>query len=290
MAAGNARTVIYTILAMLAFAGNSVLCRLALREGEIDAESFTAIRLASGALSLLIIFRLSGTRTSLRESGSAFSALMLFLYAIFFSFAYLLLDAATGALILFAFVQATMIANGLYGGERPSTGEWFGWLVAMAGLAWLLSPGLSAPSLKGTILMALAGVAWGLYSTRGRAENDALAATTANFLMALLPTAGLLFVLPSETSIGARGVMLAITSGAITSGVGYVIWYAALVGLRSIQAAMVQLTVPAIAAAGGALLLAEMPTSRLLIASLLLLGGISIALVSSQKYTRNSES
>lgn len=286
--AGTARTVIYTVLAMIAFAGNSILCRLALRDGQIDAESFTAIRLVSGALALLIIVRLRNAPSSLRESGSAISALMLFLYAILFSYAYLLLDAATGALILFAFVQATMIAIGLLNGEQPSIGEWLGWLVAAAGLAWLLSPGLSAPSIEGAILMALAGVAWGVYSSRGRVEKDPLTATTTNFLIALLPTTGWLLVTSAEMKLGLRGVFLAIASGALTSGIGYVVWYSALNGLRSIQAAMVQLSVPAIAAAGGVLLLAETPTSRLLISSVLLLGGILIAVVSSQKYTSNS--
>jgi len=263
---------------MLAFAGNSILCRLALRDATIDPASFTSIRLASGALALLIIFSLQRRRDSLRTHGGWISAAMLFLYALCFSYAYISLSAGAGALILFGFVQATMIVIGLWSGDRPGATEWLGWTLACAGLVWLVLPGIEAPPLVGASLMALAGIAWGVYSIRGRAEADALAATTANFLLTGAFIVILTVVTFSAAEVTARGALLAVTSGAITSGIGYVIWYAALEHLSAMQAALVQLSVPAIATAGGVLLLAEPLSLRLLVSSLLVLGGISLAL------------
>lgn len=270
---------------MLAFAGNSLLCRAALRDPEfgpaIDAATFTAVRLVSGACMLLLIlsFGAHSVRPAARR-GSWRAAAALFLYAICFSYAYLSLDAGTGALILFGFVQATMILHALTHGERPGFSEWSGWILAAAGLVVLLAPGAAAPNWRGATLMAAAGIAWGAYSLLGKGQSRPLEATAANFTrsLAFIP----LLVLPAgigNLSIPAHGLLLAVTSGALTSGIGYVLWYGAVRVLSSMQAALVQLSVPAIAAAGGVMLLAEAPTPRLLASGLLILGGISLALL-----------
>ncbi len=266
-----------TALAMLAFAANSVLCRAALGQSLIDASSFTALRIVSGAATLWLIWRL--TRPAGRRLRVDWpSASMLFLYAVTFSFAYISLETGTGALILFGLVQLTMIGVGLRRGQRPNAWAWAGMVVAIAGLVYLVSPGLTAPPLHGAALMATAGVAWGVYSLRGKGDTDAVTATTGNFLgavpMALL--VGALFL--PQLSVNPTGVLLATVSGAVTSGVGYVIWYAALPGLTPTQAANVQLSVPAIAALGGVLLLSEPLTARLLLASAAILGGIAMVL------------
>lgn len=273
------RAVVYTIAAMLAFAGNSVICRLALRDGAIDPASFTAIRLFSGAVVLLLIFRLTRRGDSLRTHGGWSSALMLFLYAICFSYAYISLSAGAGALILFGFVQATMITIGVWSGDRPGIVEWLGWSVAFGGLIWLVLPGVQAPEPVGASIMAIAGIAWGIYSARGRAESDALASTASNFTLSLTMVLAMLAVTFSGADLSGRGALLAILSGALTSGIGYVIWYTALSYLSSMQAALVQLSVPAIATAGGVLLLAESLSLRLLVSSALVLGGIGLALL-----------
>lgn len=279
----SARAVFYTGLAMLAFAGNSILCRMALADGAIDPASFTAIRLLSGAVALLLILGSAGKLKTVARHGSWVSALVLFLYAISFSYAYIELSAGTGALILFGFVQATMLAMALLAGARPAPVEWIGWVLAVAGLVWLMLPGVEAPSTAGALLMAASGVAWGVYSIRGQAESDALASTTANFARSLAAMAVVMLVLPGEIEATRRGVLLAVLSGALTSGVGYVIWYAALTGLTSIRAALVQLSVPAIAAGGGVLLLEEPVSVRLLSAGALILGGICLALLGQTK-------
>jgi drug/metabolite transporter (DMT)-like permease len=279
----SARAVIFTGLAMLAFAGNSILCRMALADGAIDPASFTTIRLLSGAVALLLILGSTGKIRTVTRHGSWVSALVLFLYAISFSYAYIELSAGTGALILFGFVQATMLAMALLAGARPAPFEWIGWILAAAGLTWLMLPGVETPSPTGALLMAAAGVAWGIYSIRGQAESDALASTTANFVRSLAAMAVVMLFLQGDIEATGRGVLLAVLSGALTSGVGYVIWYAALAGLSSIQAALVQLSVPAIAAAGGVLLLAEPVSVRLLSAGALILGGICLALLGKTK-------
>jgi drug/metabolite transporter (DMT)-like permease len=273
---------------MLAFAGNSIICRLALRDGAIDPATFTAIRLLAGAITLLFVFAVTRRNRSFRSNGGWLSAFMLFLYAVAFSFAYISLSAGAGALILFAFVQATMIALGLWSGDRPSATEWFGWLLAFSGVIWLVLPGVEAPPAGGALLMALAGIAWGVYSIRGREESDALSATTANFSLSVVFVLALLAATLVNAEISMHGVMLATISGALTSGIGYVIWYAALNYLSSMQAAMVQLSVPAIAAVGGVALLAEPVSMRLLVSCALVLGGISIAVLRKSKISRNS--
>lgn len=276
------RAAALTLFAMLAFAGNSIICRLALKERAIDPVSFTAVRLASGALALALIVWLAHRGANDRQAGGWYSALALFLYAAFFSFAYLSLDAASGALILFGFVQVTMIGAALMTGDRPGGFEWVGWLLAAAGLTLLLLPGAAAPAPAGAALMALAGVAWGVYSIRGRREAEPLLATSRNFTRSLLFVAALAAfaaLAPDRTHWSGGGLLLAMLSGALTSGLGYVIWYAALNYLSSMQAALVQLSVPALAAAGGVLLLAEPLSPRLVVCGTLIIGGICVALV-----------
>ncbi len=290
MSAGSPllRAIVYTSITMLAFAGNSILCRMALRDGAIDPASFTSIRLLSGAVALLLIVRLTSNHASIREHGGWISALVLFFYAICFSYAYISLSAGAGALILFGFVQATMIAMALWSGDRPSVSEWLGWLLAIGGLVWLLIPGIEAPPAIGATLMALAGIGWGVYSIRGRSETNALLSTCSNFVYSIAFVIVLTAIMYTSADITNRGVVLAVISGALTSGVGYVIWYAALNYLSSMQAALVQLSVPAIAAAGGVILLAEPVSLRLLTSGALILGGISLALI--QKFHRATHS
>jgi drug/metabolite transporter (DMT)-like permease len=275
-----ARTALLTTLAMLAFAGNSLLCRLALRDTGIDAASFTAIRLASGALILVAILMLRGKRPT--AGGSWPMAAMLFAYAVGFSFAYRDLSAATGALLLFGAVQLTMTGYGLWTGERIRGLRLVGLLLALGGLVWLLLPGLAAPPILAATLMLGAGAAWGVYSLLGKGAGDPTAATGGNFLRSL-PFAAALALIATTTATTAgtvdhAGALYAVLSGAVTSGLGYVLWYAALPMLRATSAATVQLSVPAIAALGGAVLLAEPVTVRLLVASVAVLGGIALTI------------
>ncbi len=282
------RAIVYTSITMLAFAGNSILCRMALMDGAIDPASFTSMRLFSGAVALLIIVRLTSEDGSIREHGGWASALTLFLYAILFSYAYITLSAGAGALILFGFVQGTMITMALWSGDRPKAAEWLGWLLAFGGLVWLLLPGIEAPPAIGATLMALAGIGWGVYSIRGRSESNPLASTCSNFVYSIAFVLLLTAVTFFDADVTQRGIVLAIISGALTSGVGYVIWYTALNYLSAMQAALVQLSVPAIAAVGGVILLAEPISIRLITSGILILGGISLALV--QKSHRAADS
>lgn len=276
--ASSSKTILLTAMAMIAFAANSLLCRAALAGQAIDAANFTAVRLVSGALTLLVIVRF-GNRLARLSGGDWIAAAMLFVYALCFSLAYLSLSAGTGALILFGLVQLTMFIAGMRAGERFSATSWLGLSVAVAGVIYLVSPGVSAPSPGGAALMAAAGIAWGIYSLHGRGIPDPLGATAGNFArsvpMALLAVP--LFVGDFHGSW--PGVALATVSGALTSAVGYVIWYAALQGLTATAAATVQLSVPALAAFGGVLLLHEQVTARLLISSALILGGIALVFV-----------
>jgi drug/metabolite transporter (DMT)-like permease len=270
------RTMALTTLAMLAFAGNSLLCRIALRETAIDPASFTLIRLISGALMLAMIVRISRRRREAR--GNTGSALALFVYAAAFSFAYVSLSAATGALLLFGAVQATMIGIGLWRGERMGWLQALGLLLALAGLVGLLLPGLTAPPLAGFLLMLLAGVAWGVYSLRGRGGGDPLQVTAGNFMRAV-PIAVLLGVLMlGHLSFDRAGVVLGVVSGALTSGIGYAVWYAVLPAMKAAHAATVQLSVPVIAAVGGIVLLGEAASLRLLLASFAILGGVALVI------------
>lgn len=273
-------TFVLTMIALLAFAGNSILCRLALGADAIDPASYTAVRLLSGALTLWLIVRFRGKdRPCIDSRRSWLAGALLFLYAITFAYAYRSLTAGTGALILFASVQFTMIAVALRSGERPRLSEWCGWLLAMTGLVYLVSPGISAPSLSGSLLMMAAGIAWGAYSLLGRGSADPTQATAANFMRAVpLIVVVVLMQLPSLAATP-MGFVWAVLSGSVTSGLGYVIWYAALPRLTATRAATVQLAVPAIAAAGGVLFLSETMTLRLVIAAAAILGGIGLSLL-----------
>ena len=264
--------------ALVGFAGNSLLCRAALGARSIDAASFTAIRIAAGAAILAVLARKQP------RAGSWASAGALFAYAAAFSFAYLRLVTATGALILFATVQVTMIGAGVARGERPRVIEWLGFAVAIAGLVVLVLPGLAAPDPLGAALMAIAGASWGIYSLRGRGATSPLAVTADNFLRAVPMAAALLLAIPiTGGHVEPRGVVLAIGSGAIASGIGYSLWYAALPSLAAVRAAIVQLAVPVLAAAAGALVLREAVTMRLAIATAAILGGIALALIAKQR-------
>lgn len=277
MAPSLLHTTILTLLALTAFAGNSLLCRLALTRTDIDPASFSSIRLASGAAMLWLIVQCRRGRLEL--GGSWSSAGALFVYAAAFSFAYVTLPAGAGALLLFGVVQVTMIGAGLWLGERMSAEQWGGFTLALAGLLVLVSPGLSAPSLGGSVLMLTAGAAWGIYSLQGRGLDDPAGATAGNFLRTL-PLAGLLSVAgwPWMRWDG-LGALYAVLSGALASGVGYAVWYAALRGLTATRAAAVQLTVPVLAALGGIALLGEPITLRLVIAAAAILGGIALILL-----------
>ena len=266
---------------MVAFAGNSLLCRLALKQTGIDAASFTFIRIFSGALALWLIVKVR--KSARKGDGNWPSAFALFAYAAAFSFAYITLSAATGALLLFGAVQATMICWGVRRGERLRIRQLAGLALALGGLVVLLFPGLSAPPLRGSILMLGSGVAWGIYSLRGKTAGDPVSATAGNFLRAV-PFAAILSVsLLPLVRLDRAGVGYAVLSGAIASGVGYVIWYTALPGLKAASAATVQLSVPVLAAAGGILLLGEPLTLRFLFASIAVLGGIALVVTSSRQ-------
>jgi drug/metabolite transporter (DMT)-like permease len=270
-------TLALTAAAMLAFAANSLLCRLALARGGIDPASFGAIRLASGALALALIVRWrAGHETSVH--GDWMSAAMLFAYVAFFSFAYVGLAAGTGALVLFGAVQLTMFGWALRGGERFPLTAWCGLGLAAAGLVYLVLPGVSAPPLLAAVSMALAGAAWGVYSLRGRGAPDPLRATAGNFLRAA--PLGFVLWLPftGVAHADAAGILLAIVSGAVTSGLGYALWYTALRRLTAMQAATVQLSVPVMTAFGAVLFLSEPLTLRLVLASVAILGGIALVL------------
>ncbi|MDR5779499.1 DMT family transporter [Caballeronia sp. LZ065] len=268
---------------MLAFAGNSLLCRLALKGTQIDAATFTLVRIASAALLLAAILMARGRDPLAKaaRAGSWVSALALIVYAATFSYAYVWLPAGTGALLLFGAVQATMIGYGLTKGERLAPAQWLGLSLALAGLVWLVLPGLAAPDPWSSALMIAAGIGWGVYSLRGRGRADPVAATAGNFLRALpfavaVSIAALALL---HARFDAAGVSYAIASGALTSGLGYVIWYAALKGLKPATAATVQLSVPVITAAGGVLLLGETLGARLVMSSIAILGGIALVVM-----------
>lgn len=275
------RALIPTSIAMIAFAGNSLLCRLALRDGHIDAASFTLIRLLSGAGTLWLVVLLR--RSSRGGSGSWLSAAYLFIYAAGFSLAYTSLPAATGAILLFGAVQATMIGTGAWRGERLHRRQIGGLLLALMGLVVLLAPGLSAPPPYASVLMLSAGAAWGLYSLRGRGGGDPIPVTAGNFLRTL-PLVAAMSVLSLHASTADRaGVLYGVASGALASGAGYAIWYSALPALTSTGAAVVQLSVPVIAALGGYVFLHEAITVRLAFAAAAIIGGIAVVIVNPRR-------
>lgn len=275
----SARILALTSLTMIAFAGNSLLCRAALGHTEIDASSFTVIRLLSGALMLWVVARLKNGGPI--RGGSWASAWTLLAYAGFFSFAYLSLSAATGALLLFGAVQATMIGHALWQGERLRNTQLAGLVLAVGGLVYLLLPGLTAPPLIGASLMLSAGVAWGIYSLHGKGTGDPTTVTAGNFLRAapIAAGVGLIVAILNGATLDKAGVWYAVASGALASGLGYAIWYTALPSLRTTSAATVQLSVPVLAALGGIAFLGETLTLRLVLASAAILGGIAMVIL-----------
>jgi len=283
MPPSRVQTIFYTSLAMIAFASNSLLNRLALGQHTIDAISYTTIRLTSGAIMLSLI------RSTQRKSGlpllggSWMSAALLFLYAITFSFAYLSLSAGTGALLLFGSVQLTMLIVALRSGERPQILEWVGLTLAVGGLIYLVLPGLSAPAPLGSILMLTAGIAWGFYSVRGRGSQNPLADSMGNFVYAVPMILLIRLISINNIQLSGTGILYATLSGALASGVGYVIWYSALRGLTTTRAAILQLSVPMLAAWGGVILLSEQISARLLFAGILILSGIGLTVLSRNK-------
>lgn len=281
------KTSLLTGLALIAFAANSVLCRLALANGNIDASSFTGIRLLSGAIALLLILSIKGNKQGVSSKGSWTSSFTLFLYAITFSYAYLSLDTGTGALILFGSVQITMILLSIISGTRLHIIEWSGFFIAFTGLVYLVIPSITTPSVSGFILMTVSGMSWAIYSLRGRGSKNPLMDTTYNFLRTIpFITLLAIFTMPN-INYSSQGIILALLSGAITSGVGYTIWYIALRSLSSIQAAVLQLSVSIIAAIGGVIFLSETITSRLVISAVIVLCGILMVILGKYSFTQN---
>jgi drug/metabolite transporter (DMT)-like permease len=273
------KTLFLTALALSAFAANSVLCRLALGEGAIDAMGFTTIRLFAGVLTLLIILKLNSEPVYPPTKGSWTASLMLFLYAITFSFAYVTLDTGTGALILFGSVQTTMILLSVIRGTRLHLSEWLGLLTAFGGFIYLILPGLSTPSIMGFALMSISGAAWGVYTLKGRGSKNPLLDTAHNFLRTV-PLILILFLVGIKTAhYSLEGILFAVLSGSLASGIGYTIWYMALRGLSATQAAVIQLSVPVIAAFGGVLFVSEVITFRLGVSTMIILGGILMVIL-----------
>ena len=273
------RTLALTALAMTAFAGNSLLCRLALQHSAIDPASFTAVRLVSGALVLWALVRWRGQR----PAGDWRSAAALFVYAAAFSYAYLSLSAGTGALLLFGAVQATMLGWGLWRGQRLRLGQTAGLLLAMGGLVALLWPGVTAPPAMGALLMLAAGVAWGVYSLRGRGAGDPTAVTAGNFVRAAVLAVPLALAALPWAQVDAAGLLWALCSGAVTSGLGYAVWYTALKGLHPTSSASVQLSVPVLTALGGVAFLSEPLTLHLTLCSAAILGGIACVIAGQRR-------
>lgn len=280
------RVALATAFALLAFAANSLLCRMALRDTAIDPASFTSIRLIAGAITLWLLGWMRSRGFSV--GGTWSSALALFAYAIAFSFAYVAVTAGTGALLLFGAVQLTMILVGMASGERVTAWIVIGWLLAATGLIILVLPGLSAPPLLQAIFMLGAGVAWGIYSLRGRGSTNPLRDTAGNFIRAVPGALAMSVLYWKHASIDSKGILLAVLSGSLASGVGYAVWYTALPRLKAIAAANLQLTVPLIASVGGIMLFGEPLTTRLVAAAVLLLGGVALATRQAMRPTRNN--
>ena len=265
-----------TTFALLAFAGNSILCRLALGGNSIDAASFTSIRLLSGIVVLAVILKMYRRNNQSVSKGSWSSSFMLFLYAVTFSFGYISLDTGTGALILFGAVQITMILASFISGNKLHYSEWGGMIMAFFGFAYLVTPSLASPSLMGFILMTVSGIAWALYTLRGRGSMNPIVDTAYNFLRTFPFVIILIAITFQNANLSQQGVLLAVLSGAIASGAGYAVWYIALRGLSITQAAVIQLFVPVIAAIGGVIFANEIISIRLVLSSLMVLGGILI--------------
>jgi drug/metabolite transporter (DMT)-like permease len=274
------KTMALTTLALIAFASNSILTRLALGLDQIDAATFSSIRLGAGAVVLAVLVRANaGTWAALR-SPSVGGGLALFAYAAPFSFAYLRIGAAVGALVLFGVVQLTMIGYGVIRGERPTSGAWAGILLAVVGLAALTAPSATRPDPLGLLLMSVAGVAWAVYSLLGTRGRDPIVANAQSFLWSCPLALVVNLVLRGSAHMSVQGVTLAIVSGAVTSGLGYAVWYRALAHLKITQAAVAQLSVPVIAAFGAVVFLEESMNARLAFSSVAILGGVGFVLLS----------
>ena len=263
---------------LVLFATNNVVCKLALGSGAIDPASFTLIRLISGAAVLMILLKSSGSRQKTVSNVSWLPAGMLFLYAVCFSYAYMTLEAGTGALILFGAVQLTMMVIAVVSGERPGFMVWAGGILAFSGLVYLVFPGLVSPSLSGSCLMVIAGISWGIYSVKARMTKHPLAETANNFIRSVAWSGLLLLPIWQESRISPWGAWLAIISGTLASGVGYTLWYAVVLRMKTVQAGVVQLLVPVIASLGGIFFLNELITQRLIISTVAVLGGIFLSL------------
>jgi drug/metabolite transporter (DMT)-like permease len=280
------KTLFWTLLALVAFAANSVLCRLALGEQVIDAASFTAIRLLSGAVALWIIIQLSRNKAAPPGQRTWLSAFMLFVYAACFSLAYITLETGTGALVLFGAVQLTLIIAALIAGDQLHRLEWAGMVTAFAGFVYLVLPNLSTPSFSGFLLMTLAGMAWGGYTFLGRGSRNPLADTARNFNRTLPFVVMLMLLGIRNAHLERDGVLLAVLSGAVASGVGYTVWYMALRGLSSTQAAVSQLSVPLIAALGGIVFVHETVSLRLMLAAAMILGGTLFVVAGRRRHNK----
>ena len=276
-----------TGLALIAFAANSILCRLALGSEAIDASSFTVMRLLSGTIVLLIIIGSTRNITGVSTKGSWFASFMLFIYAVTFSYAYISLDTGTGALILFGSVQITMILLSFIAGTRLHFTEWAGVTIAFTGFVYLILPGVTAPSMIGFLLMTVAGIAWGIYTLKGRSSKSPLMDTAYNFFRTTPLIILLALFTMNNTNYSYEGILLALLSGGITSGIGYAVWYIALGGLSSTQAAVLQLSVPVIAALGGVIFVSEAITFRLIVSAAIILGGILLVIIGKYYFTQN---
>lgn len=283
------KTSLLTCLALIAFAANSVLCRMALGNESIDAASFTGIRMLSGAAALMLILAIKGRSQVAISKGSWSGSVVLFLYALTFSYAYLSLDTGTGALILFGAVQITIVLLTIFSGGRLHISEWLGVVIAFGGFIYLVLPSVTTPSLTGFILMTVSGVSWGIYTLQGRDSLNPLMDTAYNFLRAI-PFVALLTVFTIQGGhFSVQGIIFAVLSGALTSGIGYTIWYIALAGLTATQAAVIQLSVPILAAIGGVLFVFEEITSRLIISAIIVLGGILMVILGRHYFVREAE-
>jgi drug/metabolite transporter (DMT)-like permease len=272
--------VILTAFTLVAFAANSLLCRMALGGHLIDPVSFTTLRLVSGAMALIPISRLvSESKTPQKTIGSWGSSFALFAYAAAFSLAYVSLSTGMGALILFGSVQVTMIGAALKSGENLGPAQWGGSAAAIVGLIYLVLPGISAPDALGTLLMCVSGIAWGVYSIRGMSASAPVSMTTGNFIRSSPITIIASTVAFSAVHLDPFGILLALISGVVTSGLGYVLWYKTLLSLTTTQASVVQLVVPVLAAFGGVAFLSEQMSVRLIVASALILGGVTLAVI-----------
>ena len=284
------KTILFTGLALIAFAANSVLCRLALGESAIDASTFTIVRLLAGAIVLTVIMRISkiksNSNTNSSTKGSWPASIALFIYGLTFSFAYVTLDTATGALILFGSVQITMILMSIFSGNRLHISEWFGMAIAFTGFVYLILPGVTTPSVIGFLLMTVSGIAWGIYTLKGRGSKNPIMDTAFNFLRTMPFVIILAIVTFKYAHYSSEGILLAVLSGSIASGIGYMIWYSALSGLSVTQAAVLQLLVPVIAAVGGIIFVSESISFRLTVSSAMILGGILMVVLGRYYYLK----